>query len=169
MIKMNKLILTILCSMMLSCGESNNATGETQQKVTTANLDKLSWVLGNWYMDTPDGIFSEVWVKTNDSLYTGFGIMKTIKGDTAFSEQLKLVANTEGIWYLPTVGDQNNGEEVRFQAQSVTGDDVVFENPQHDFPQKIIYRKLSDSTMLASIEGMQNGKKRREEFSYKRR
>jgi hypothetical protein len=43
----------------------------------------------------------------------------------------------------------------------------VFENPQHDFPQRVGYRRDGD-TMLAWVEGMASGKPRRVEFPYRR-
>jgi len=44
----------------------------------------------------------------------------------------------------------------------------VFENPQHDFPQRISYKLNPDGTLLAAIDGTKAGKIRRVEFPYKR-
>jgi hypothetical protein len=163
---MNKLTLIVLSAILFSCTDN---TAKTEDATVKPNLDKMSWVLGSWYMNTPDGTISEEWEKVNDSLYSGFSIMVTPKGDTVFIEDIKLTGNAEGLCYMPTVSNQNKGEEVRFKEKTATGDEIVFENPAHDFPQRIIYRKLSDSTIVASIEGEQNGKMRKEEFSYKRK
>ena len=45
--------------------------------------------------------------------------------------------------------------------------EAVFENPQHDFPQRISYELKGDGTLLAAIEGTKNGKTRRVEFPYR--
>ena len=46
---------------------------------------------------------------------------------------------------------------------------VVFENPTHDFPQKVGYKLDSSSgTLLGWIEGMAGGKLRRVEFPYRK-
>jgi hypothetical protein len=44
---------------------------------------------------------------------------------------------------------------------------VIFENPAHDFPQRVGYKRDGDS-LLAWIEGAVNGKSRRVEFPYRR-
>ena len=44
---------------------------------------------------------------------------------------------------------------------------LVFENPKHDFPQRIGYQRKGNA-LLAWIEGTQNGKVRRVEFPYLR-
>jgi hypothetical protein len=44
----------------------------------------------------------------------------------------------------------------------------VFENPQHDFPQRISYTLKGDGKLTAAIAGSKNGKTRRVEFNYQR-
>lgn len=95
--------------------------------------------------------------------------MLSSKGDTLFSEKLRLVSKNDTLWYMPTVSNQNDGKEVSFKEKEITATKLVFENMEHDFPQRIVYELTSDSTILAYIEGLQNGKMRREEFSYKRK
>jgi len=51
---------------------------------------------------------------------------------------------------------------------SVNDREVIFENPDHDFPQRIIYRLLSDEDLLGRIEGTINGKARAVDFPMKR-
>jgi hypothetical protein len=45
---------------------------------------------------------------------------------------------------------------------------VVFENPKHDFPQKVGYQRDGADTLLAWIEGTDKGQTRRIEFPYRR-
>lgn len=54
-----------------------------------------------------------------------------------------------------------------FLSTSISAQELVFENPAHDFPQQIGYRLEGDS-LLAWIRGTQNGQERRLEFPYKR-
>ena len=49
----------------------------------------------------------------------------------------------------------------------MTDDEVVFENPTHDFPQRIIYRKGADRSVTARIEGVIDGKARGVDFPFK--
>jgi len=48
----------------------------------------------------------------------------------------------------------------------MSADEVVFENPQHDFPTRIIYRRNPDGSLLAAIEGDRGGQTKRIEYPY---
>jgi len=52
--------------------------------------------------------------------------------------------------------------------QSLSGDEVVFENPAHDFPQRIIYRMKDPENLEASIEGTMGGTARTVNFPLQR-
>mgnify|MGYP000234336768 CR=1 FL=1 len=56
---------------------------------------------------------------------------------------------------------------VAFRMVRLTEGEVVFENPAHDFPQRILYRQVAGG-LAARIEGRENGKDRAEEFPYRR-
>ena len=55
-----------------------------------------------------------------------------------------------------------------FAARAATADSVVFEAPEHDFPQRVGYRRVGADSVLAWVEGTMNGKLRRIEFPYAR-
>ena len=55
-----------------------------------------------------------------------------------------------------------------FRLVEVSGQRAVFENPGHDFPQRIIYRREGD-TLHARIEGNQNGELRYSEWQWKKK
>ena len=169
---MNKLIgLCLAAALFSACGsnETENKTETPEAPAKENKLDKLNWVLGTWEMATPEGTFTEHWEKANDSTYSGHGMMVSPKGDTLFSERIRLEQSGETVYYKPVVSGQNDGKETVFTEKSLSADEVVFENPAHDFPQRIIYKRASDSTLYARIEGMQGGKDRQEEYQYKRK
>ena len=129
-------------------------------------LTQLSWMLGKWQMQTNGGAIIEEWAKSSDSLWQGVSYAVSHYGDTQFAENIKLNYVNDQLVYLPTVSDQNENKEVSFAEKSFSDSLVVFENMDHDFPQRIIYKKISDTSILAAIEGIQNGQSRREEFAY---
>ena len=45
---------------------------------------------------------------------------------------------------------------------------VVFENAEHDFPQRIIYWMTKDGSLHAKIEGSLGGKPASEEWTWRR-
>ena len=55
-----------------------------------------------------------------------------------------------------------------FVARVASADSVVFENPDHDYPQRVGYRRIGADSVLAWIDGTSNGKQRRVDFAYRR-
>ena len=55
-----------------------------------------------------------------------------------------------------------------FVASVASTDSVVFTNPEHDFPQRVGYRRIGADSVLAWIDGTSNGKQQRFEFPYRR-
>jgi hypothetical protein len=55
-----------------------------------------------------------------------------------------------------------------FVARVASEDSVVFEAPEHDFPQRVAYRRVGRDSVLAWVEGTMRGTARRFEFPYRR-
>jgi hypothetical protein len=51
---------------------------------------------------------------------------------------------------------------------NIADDEIVFENREHDFPQRIIYRLLPGFGLLGRIEGVVDGKARSADFPMQR-
>lgn len=120
-----------------------------KQKVV---LHDLSWILGTWQVDNEDQF--EEWIKINESLYRG----KTYKlrnNDTLIQEIIELVHNEQGVFYVPQVTNQNDGNPISFRLVSYENKLAIFENKLHDFPQRIEYHFQSDSMIQAWIKGIE--------------
>ncbi len=133
----------------------------------TSPLQNLDWILGSWE-DTSSAMYiNESWEKQNDSTFTGkgYGIEN---GDTIFQENLKLAARRGDIFYIATVNEHLAGKPTAFKLKADSSEAFVFENPAHDFPQRIIYRQTGENTMEASIEGEVNGKLQSDGFTMRR-
>ena len=170
---MKRILQATICVILLaSCGETRTeeqqATAEAPP-VQESRLAKIKWILGSWQMNSEYGTATEDWHEINADEWNGAGFFIDKKGDTLFSEGLRLASQNDTLWYLPTVPGQNDGKEVRFREAKLSDSEVVFENPAHDFPQRIVYHKTSDTSILAYIEGKDKGKDRKEEFHFIRK
>ena len=58
--------------------------------------------------------------------------------------------------------------EASFRLVRLQNKEAVFENLEHDFPQRIIYRLQSDNSLFARVEGTLKGQTRGIDYSYKR-
>jgi len=124
---------------------------------------KLTWISGCWKGDGKIQT-EEQWTKLSAGSMLGVG--RTIgNGKTVFYEFLQIRERADGIFYI---AQQNGGTAVPFKLVKLNDDEAIFENPQHDFPQRIIYHRSPDDRLLAAIEGEEKGKPKRVEFAMKR-
>jgi len=121
---------------------------------------------GTWMMPTTKGAIGETWKKIDDNYYQGKGFM--IRGtDTFITEQVSLRKTSDGIFYTSTVEHQNNKQPISFKLSSSNTNLFIFENPEHDFPKRIVYEFTNNFTLHAYIDDGINGKKK-QHFYYKK-
>jgi hypothetical protein len=128
------------------------------------SLARLSWLAGTWQFAKDGRVVTEMWMAPEGK--TMLGVSRTVAGGaTREYEFLLLREEGDRITYTAKPSGQN---EATFVLTSTTANEVIFENPAHDFPQRISYRLNPDGSLLAAIEGSVKGKTRRVEFPYRR-
>jgi hypothetical protein len=156
---MKTIKLSLLVAVAIACLTSCQNKSEHKFE----KLKKMDWLVGNWEQKLPDGIISETWKKENDSTFSGQSFFIKEK-DTIHLESIVLTQKQDDLLYIPTVSGQNNNEPVTFTMMSDAENAFTFENPAHDYPQKITYKKINDTNLLASISGKQQGKESKESY-----
>jgi len=146
--------------LLLSCNSKSEKHFE--------KLEKMNWILGQWEKKLPEGILTETWTKKNDSTYTATSFF-IIDKDTVHSESIELTQLKQELIYRPTVKGQNNDEPVDFKLSSDNENTFAFENPKHDYPQKIVYKKVNEKNLVATISGIQQGKQSSESYPMKKK
>jgi len=131
------------------------------------NIKKAEWLIGNWENKTPKGNIYETWSKASDNELTGKSYIVKEK-DSIIFEKIRLVQEQYGLFYIPTVKNQNDNLPVRFAFKTISETQLIFENIQHDFPQIISYTKISADSLVAEISGTKNGQERKQTFPMKR-
>jgi hypothetical protein len=131
-----------------------------------ADVDQLSFFSGCWSMTAPDGsVVEEAWLKPSGGTLSGVG--RTVKsGKATFSEFLQIREEKGVLTYFAVL--RLGGTATPFPATKVSDTEVIFSNPQHDYPTTIIYRRQSTDRLFARVEGQQNGKLVGEDFAYHR-
>ncbi|MCJ0743096.1 DUF6265 family protein [Pedobacter montanisoli] len=132
-----------------------------------SQIKKAEWLTGTWENKTSRGNLYEEWKKAGKHELAGKSYMLKEK-DTIVFETLRLVAEGNGLFYIPTVKNQNDGKPVKFALKTLSDTQLVFENPQHDFPQLITYTKIKPDSLVAEISGTRNGQLRKQTFPMKK-
>jgi len=165
---MKKLLIILSFTYVLSsCNNSSSPNPDSTSNKTYNKLEKASWLIGSWQNNSVEGNASEIWEKKNDSTYFGKSYF-IIGKDTVSSETISLEQNGEQLFYIPIVKEQNGGKPVKFKMTSINNNQIIFENPKHDFPQKISYSLITNDSLLAEISGTMAGKQNSQKFPMKR-
>jgi hypothetical protein len=124
----------------------------------------MNWLIGQWENKTPEGYLTETWTKDNDSTFLGQSYFIVKEKDTVHFESIVLMQVNDDLIYQPIVKGQNEDQPVDFKLTSDAEDSFTFENPKHDYPQKITYKKSNDKSLTATISGLQQGKQSSESY-----
>jgi hypothetical protein len=110
-------------------------------------LDDLSWMAGHW-RGTVDGMeMEEVWLAPAGGVM--LGMHRDVKGAKTSFEFLRIAATGDGIVFLAQPGGR---PATSFPLVEATASRAVFANPEHDFPQRIVYT-LTEGRLCARVEG----------------
>jgi hypothetical protein len=124
----------------------------------------LSWLAGCWRQESPSRVVEEMWMAPAGDGMLGAG--RTVaRGRIVDHEFLQIRAQNGRLVYIAKPAGQ---PEATFTASTVGEKEVVFENPAHDFPQRVIYRLRDDGSLLARIEGKEKGQARGVDFPMQR-
>jgi len=127
-------------------------------------LDQVGWIAGCWEWSSGSRLVEEQWMRPRAGLM--LGVSRTVQGDSLREfEQVKLLERGGRLVYAAAPSDQAPAE---FESTSVSDSAVTFENPGHDFPQRIIYRRRGADSLVARVEGMRGGQLRGQDFPYRR-
>ena len=127
------------------------------------SIDRLSWLAGCWSRERANGMTEEHWMSPRGG--TMLGMSRTVRDGRTVEFEFVQIRPSEGT--LVYDARPSGQPAARFALKSMTDDTVVFENPSHDFPQRIIYRRTVDG-VAARIEGVASGAPRAVDFPFSR-
>ena len=156
-----------LCGWMtwvISCGVLSTSAA-AQAADGRAQLASLAWMAGTW-SGAQDGVASEEhW--TSPAGGGLVGMHKDVRdGKMAGFEFLRVeIDAADRVCYVSSPG---GAPPTSFCAREIGPQRVVFENLQHDFPQRILYWLDDTGKLHARIEGPLQGREASEEWTWSR-
>lgn len=121
-----------------------------EENSTTPPLD---WMAGHWCTDSGRPSVEEVWLPPRGDVLVGLG--RTYTTDRTVGFEFLRIAGVDGVQsYIAQPG----GQPPTHFARTAGGEDWVrFENPQHDFPQRLEYRRDGDNLQVEVAGPGNNG------------
>jgi hypothetical protein len=158
------IVAAVLCAaavLWLSRSDRNGSVREDGGAETAASpVDALSWLAGCWKLEEPEFRREEQWMRPAGGTLVGMS-RSVADGKTVEYEYLRIEARDERLVYVASPSGQ---AETVFTLEELTDRSVSFTAPEHDFPQRIVYERMSPRSILAWIDGEVDGVSRVVEF-----
>lgn len=138
------------------------AFSESEEPVS---IDQLTWLSGCWASDGAETGSGEQWMRPAGGVM--LGMSRFVHGGKAVAfEFIRIFEDEDGslTFFAAPSGQPSHA----FGLASISADEVVFSDPQHDFPQRILYRLIEPDRLLGRIEGISKGEARAVDFSMTR-
>jgi Domain of unknown function (DUF6265) len=127
-------------------------------------IDRVKWLQGCWQTTRGEATIEEQWMPPRGGTMLGMG--RTVRGGKTAEYELVLIKEQSGA--LAYEAHPSGQPSATFLSTTVSDTSVVFENPRHDFPQRVGYQRDGSDGLRAWIDGEINGKARRVDFAYRR-
>jgi hypothetical protein len=127
-------------------------------------LSRLGFMAGCWELRRGPTLIHEHWMSPLGGMM--LGMSRTVVRDSVREFEHLRIETRNGV--ATYVAHPSGQAETAFVATVVRDTLAVFENPAHDFPRTISYRRLGADSLLARIEGPQGGQNRAISFPMRR-
>jgi len=123
-------------------------------------VERLAWLEGRWVGEKDGVATEEYWTAPLGGVL--LGLHADVKGGRLRSwEFLRVDTTPEGTFYFAS---PRSAPPTPFKLVELGDKRAVFENPQHDFPRRILYWLDATGALHARIEGPQGGQTAFEEW-----
>lgn len=137
---------------------SMTAFAQDKEQSVTA----LSWMAGCWQINDGTSVTDEQWMKPLGGVM--LGVARSVRSGKVVNYEFTRIELRDGAIFYVAKPSQNK-EETAFKLVSSSRSEAIFENLQHDFPQRIIYRRTGDK-LFARVEASKDGKTKGFDYNF---
>jgi hypothetical protein len=130
-----------------------------------AELSRLAWLEGRWLGTQRDTATEEIWSSPAGGALVGMH-KDVARGRLTGFEFMRIAASDAGR--VCFFGSPNGAPATPFCMVELGDRRVVFENKEHDFPQRILYWMDAENRLHARVEGTVAGKLESQEWVWTR-
>ena len=100
-------------------------------------VDRVAWLQGCWRSTRGEATIEEQWMAPRGGTMLAMG--RTVRGGKTTEYELVLIKEQSGR--LAYEAHPSGQPSATFLSTTASESSVVFENPEHDFPQRVGYRR----------------------------
>lgn len=128
-----------------------------------AEIENLDWLAGCWRSEDGDRTSEECWTASGGRML--LGVHRDVGPRGAAFEFLRIAEDGETVSYFASPSGR---PPVAFQLVESGERRVVFENPDHDFPQRLVYWREGKNRLRARAESFTGDEKHGIDFAWDR-
>jgi hypothetical protein len=128
----------------------------------SSETDTLSWMAGHWCLKDTGRTVEEYWMRPHGG--TLLGLSRTLKGERTAEFEYMRIMHVNGV--LTFIAQPGGIPPTSFKRTDGGKDWVRFENPQHDFPKRVEYKRAGNALHAEVSAPGQDGKTRALPFHY---
>jgi len=155
---------TLALPVLLALGIAGMAHVATAAPASTSALASLAWMSGSWSGTQGGTSTEEHWTSPEGGLMLGMNRTRN-GGRAVMFEFLRIAVRNDSLFYVALPRGRG---ETWFPAKERTDRRIVFENLEHDFPQRILYWQEKPGELHARTEGTIDGKLESEEWVWRK-
>jgi uncharacterized protein DUF6265 len=146
---------------VLLAGLGAAGPGRIQQ---AGGIERARWLSGCWLSESRGFPVEEHWMAPLG--HTMLAVGRTVRRDRLLEYEIIILreAGAELLYEAHPSGQIS----ATFRSVVVSDSQIVFRNPDHDYPQEIGYRRAGRDSLVAWTDGQVQGRARRIEFPYRR-
>lgn len=145
-----------------SIGVYRHAEDIPMPETAKSSISEVSWLEGPWVGTRGSGSsIEERWSPPLGGAMLAVSRTVNTSGKMVAFEYLRIVERDGGLIYVAQPG---GGKPTEFVGTSVSPTRVVFDNPRHDYPKRIVYEVSPEGVLTATIGFTAGGTPRRFEF-----
>jgi hypothetical protein len=122
----------------------------------------LKFFPGKWKMISEKTEYCEEWRIVDSTELIGKGY--SIEAGEVIENEIIYLKKFADTWAYVAI--TKNQAITLFALNDFTQNKYIFENGEHDFPQRIVYEFKNDDTLYAIVEGKLDGEEMRREFNF---
>ena len=141
------------------------ALGAGRHVLPNPPLSAISFMSGCWTGPSPNGAtIEEHYSAASENLL--IGMTRYVRSGRVVDFEFTTVERTDSTFVMTPRPKGVKSDS--FPLKDVSNGRATWENLEHDFPQRIIYRRRGADSLLARVEGMRGGQLRGSDYPYRR-
>lgn len=127
--------------------------GNGYAQVKPASFRFVDHIQGYWRMTTKRSVFTEYWEKVDEHTWRGITYHITGK-DSVMMDRMQLQEDGKDMYYSVVGLSDKDGKPALFKVTVIQANGFVAENPDVDYPQKVVYKWKKADDMEVHFKGI---------------